>query len=165
MPSHPPLPFPFILKEATGRGGQEVFLIADEASWQNTVPKVKTNDLLIQSTVNIQLGKDVRVFIIGKQIIAAVLRENKCDFRANFKLGGSATLFDLTEEMRTLITTIVNHFDFGLVGIDFLLNKKGEFVFNEIEDVVGSRILSVTTNINLLEYYVAFIKAKVENDG
>src|SRR5690625_6839454 len=91
------------------------------------------------------MGKDLRVFVIGKQIIAAVLRVNNNDFRANFKLGGSAFLYHLTIDEVEMINKIINHFDFGLVGIDFLIDKEGNLLFNEIEDVVGSRILSETT--------------------
>ena len=31
-----------------------------------------------------------------------------------------------------------------MAGIDFIIDKNGEFVFNEIEDVVGSRMLYKT---------------------
>jgi RimK family alpha-L-glutamate ligase len=162
MPDILPLPFPFVVKTATGHGGKHVFYIHDRLTLQRALQQIDTNDLIIQSTEKIQLGKDVRVFVIGREVIAAVLRENNLDFRANFKLGGTARLFPLTEEMRAMVQTIIDYFDFGLVGIDFLLNEAGEFVFNEIEDVVGSRILSETTTINLLEKYVTWIKQEVK---
>lgn len=60
-----------------------------------------------------------------------------------------------------MIQKIIDHFDFGLVGIDFLIGHDGELIFNEIEDVVGSRTLSEISDINLLEKYVTFIKTKV----
>lgn len=157
MPKEPPLSFPFVVKEATGRGGKQVYYIEDDYDWQNIKQLIESNDLIIQEA-NVQLGKDVRVFVIGKSIIAAVLRENKHDFRANFKLGGTARLYSLSTTERDMIQTIINHFDFDLVGIDFLINDKNELIFNEIEDVVGSRILSETTNFNLLEKYMLHIK-------
>lgn len=165
LSKEPPLSFPFVVKEATGRGGQQVFLIKNKSQWEQASEKLYTNDILVQSTEGIHLGKDVRVFVIGTEIVAAVLRENDHDFRANFKLGGKASLFHLTPDMQKMIHNIINHFEFGLVGIDFLLHKDGHLIFNEIEDVVGSRILSETTNINLLEKYIAFIKWKMKTKG
>lgn len=158
LPKHPPLPYPFILKEATGRSGKQVFYIENENQWNHSIATLSSSDLLIQSAP-VQLGKDVRVFVIGKEIIEAVLRVNQTDFRANYKLGGEAVPYRLSQEDRVMIQKIIDHFEFGLVGIDFLISKDGELLFNEIEDVVGSRILSEVSDVNLLENYVAFIKA------
>ncbi|MEI3605838.1 ATP-grasp domain-containing protein [Pseudogracilibacillus sp. SE30717A] len=157
LPKHPPLPYPFILKEATGRSGKQVFYIENENQWDHSIATLSSSDLLIQSTP-VQLGKDVRVFVIGKEIIEAVLRVNQTDFRANYKLGGKAIPYQLSAKDRSMIQKIIDHFDFGLVGIDFLISKDGELLFNEIEDVVGSRILSEVSDVNLLEKYIAFIK-------
>lgn len=161
IPNEPPLPFPFVVKEATGRSGKQVHLCRSFADWNHALSSLATNDFVIQSA-DVQLGKDVRVFVIGKEIISAVLRVNENDFRANFKLGGKAVPYTLSNEEKKLINKIINHFDFGLVGIDFFIGHDGELFFNEIEDVVGSRILSKTSDINLLEKYVTYIKNKVK---
>src|SRR5699024_2655550 len=108
-----------------------------------------------------QIGKDLRVFVIGKKIIAAVLRVNNNDLRANFKLGRSAFVYHITIEEVEMINKIINNFDYGLVGIDFLIDIEGNFHFNEIEDMIGSRILSDTTNINLLSEYKSYIKLRI----
>ena len=159
-PKTPPLPYPFILKTINGRSGSEVFLIENNEDYLNSKLKINNEDFVIQA-IQSQIGKDLRVFVIGKKIIAAVLRVNNNDFRANFKLGGSAFLYHLTIDEVEMINKIINHFDFGLVGIDFLIDKEGNLLFNEIEDVVGSRILSETTNINLLSEYISYIKLSI----
>ena len=153
----PPMDFPFVVKEATGRSGQQVHLIESLEDWRLCYPTLNTTDLVIQST-QVQPGKDVRVFIVGKEIVGAVLRENKDDFRANFKLGGTASWYPLHSEQIKMINKIIHHFDFAMVGIDFLIGINGEFLFNEIEDVVGSRILSKTSDINIVNKYITHIK-------
>src|SRR5690625_3492214 len=35
LTSHPPMHFPFVIKESTGRGGQQVFLISNQKDWQD----------------------------------------------------------------------------------------------------------------------------------
>lgn len=162
LPSCAPLPYPIIIKSVAGRGGKQVHFIENEANWRMFIQQPSNEEYIVQST-NVQLGKDVRVFIIGTEIIAAVLRHNPADFRANFKLGGTATLYTLSNEDITMIKRIVNQFHFGLIGIDFLIDQSGKLIFNEIEDVVGSRILSEVSDINLLEKYIRFIKETVQN--
>ena len=160
LSKNPPLAYPLIIKEASGRSGKQVHLIKNDEDWRRAIPLLQTKDIIIQSA-DVMLGKDLRVFVIGKEIIAAVLRVNKNDFRANYKLGGDAILYTLSDKEKKMIQQIIDHFDFGLVGIDFLIGKNGELLFNEIEDVVGSRILSKVSDINLLEKYVTFIKNKI----
>lgn len=161
LPTEPPLSFPFVIKNAYGRSGKQVYYIESKDEWEQIKKGITFHELVIQKA-NVQLGKDVRVFIIGKEIVAAVLRHNEHDFRANFTLGGQAIPYELNKDEITMIQKIVNHFDFGLVGIDFLIDHNDNLLFNEIEDVVGSRILSETTRINLLQKYVTFIKNQVK---
>ncbi|MFD2046226.1 RimK family alpha-L-glutamate ligase [Ornithinibacillus salinisoli] len=158
--SKAPLPFPFVIKEATGRGGNQVYLVENKEQWVQCRSKLVSHDVIVQRC-QVQLGKDIRVFVVGKEIIGAVLRESKTDFRANFKLGGSAKWYALNKEETKLINKIIHHFDFGMVGIDFLINPDGSLLFNEIEDIVGSRTLSAVSNINILEQYTRHIKKEI----
>lgn len=156
----PPLPYPFIMKESIGRSGKQVYLIQSDDDWESCQSNITSHDLIIQ-TCDVQLGKDIRVFVIGKEIIGAVMRKSKSDFRANFNLGGTAKWYPLNHVEKSLIHKIIHQYHFDLVGIDFLLDHQGNFLFNEIEDVVGSRILSATSNINLLQKYVSHIKQEI----
>lgn len=158
----PPTTFPFVVKESAGRSGKQVYFIQTNKDWQQSLPKLSSNDLLIQKT-NVQIGKDLRVFVVGNEIVGAVLRESQTDFRANFTLGGTATTYPLTTDERKLIQKIIDHFDFGMVGIDFLIGLDGELLFNEIEDVVGSRILSATSDVNITAKYIKYIRKQMRH--
>src|SRR5699024_10447912 len=100
-PDDPPFNYPFILKSATGHGGTNVYWIDNGDQWKQILKTATTADYIAQSCKDIQTGKDVRVFVIGQQIIAAVLRTNDNDFRAKFKLGNKTSLFKLTINMET----------------------------------------------------------------
>ena len=52
-------------------------------------------------------------------------------------------------------------FDFGLVGIDFIVGNDGELIFNEIEDVVGSRMLYAVSDISVVPLYLDYIQARL----
>lgn len=160
FPAQPSIDFPLVIKEAMGRGGKQVYLIKDQVSWESIQSQLTSNDIVIQDA-NVALGKDVRVFVIGHEIIGAVLRQSDTDFRANYRLGGSVKSYELDQKEKKIVKKIINHFNFDLVGIDFLVSKEGKLLFNEIEDVVGSRTLSVTSDINLLQKYVYHIKQHI----
>jgi len=159
-PSALPLDFPFVAKTGNGKGGKQVAMLHNQKEWE-AYRQSLTEDYVLQSSQHIQPGRDLRVFVIGTKIIAAVLRENSNDFRANYSLGGTASLYMLNETEKRTIHKIINAYDFGLVGIDFMFTESGEFIFNEIEDAVGSRTLSKLSDINILEEYVTYIKEKM----
>jgi gamma-F420-2:alpha-L-glutamate ligase len=150
------LSFPFIAKEVHGRGGKSVYLI-ENSDQLSSLPN--EGEWLIQKPA--VFGKDVRVFVVGKKIIAAVLRESATNFKANYTLGGSASLYELSDEESGLVQKIIDTFDFGMVGIDFIFDEEGHFLFNEIEDVVGSRTLSAVSDINIVREYLDFIQASL----
>lgn len=161
IPNDPPFPFPFVLKEATSHGGKHIYRIQNDPEWAIYKTTLQSKHMLIQ-TCDVDLGKDIRVFVIGKNIIGAVLRQNNDDFRANYKLGGGAEWYALNQKEITMINRIIKHFDFDMVGIDFLLDTEGNLLFNEIEDVVGSRTLSIVSDINILNIYCRHIKKKLQ---
>ncbi|SDM98002.1 ATP-grasp domain-containing protein [Sediminibacillus halophilus] len=163
LSEHLPVPVPFVVKEATGKGGQQVYKINDLDDWLSVRQKIESSDIIIQGCAVLP-GKDLRVFVVGKEIVGAVLRSNEHDFRANYKLGGTAEWYELSAEEIRLIRKIVNHFPFSLVGIDFLFSNSGTLLFNEIEDVVGSRTLSRVSEINLLEKYVKLILIQINKE-
>ncbi|PLT32380.1 RimK family alpha-L-glutamate ligase [Bacillus sp. V5-8f] len=151
------LPYPYVAKEVSGRGGKQVYLIEnqnDEHLLQGSPGK-----WIFQKPA--VYGKDVRVFVVGRKIIASVLRESDTDFKSNFSLGGNASLYELSNKQKGLVETIIHTVDFGMVGVDFVFSEDGSFLLNEIEDVVGSRTLSVLTDINIVREYLRYIKGEL----
>ncbi|WP_188453502.1 ATP-grasp domain-containing protein [Virgibacillus oceani] len=160
LPVSPPFAYPFVVKEVTGRGGQQVYFIKQKLEWENCLSVISSSQIIVQ-TSNVRLGQDVRVFIVGREIVGAVKRSSSTDFRANYKLGGSAEWYQPSGKEMDIINRIVTNFDFDMVGIDFLIGKDGHFLFNELEDVVGSRTLSAVSDVNILKKYTTHIKRKL----
>lgn len=151
--------YPSIIKPANGKGGKDVYLVRNDEELKKTLAKMPDTDIVIQKAAS-DLGRDLRVYVIGKRIVAGILRISDTDFRSNYCLGGSAVLYDLNKEEKTIINKIIDMFNFGFVGIDFVFDK-GKIIFNEIEDVVGSRMLFAKTKINVVSEYIDHIIKKV----
>lgn len=142
-----------------GHGGKQVFRTTD--SWEQIREAMGTSDFIIQPFVK-GPGIDLRVYVIGDRIVGAVERQAKNNFRANYSLGGCVRFFCCGEKEKELVNIICGLFSFGLVGIDFIMDEMGNWIFNEIEDVVGARMLyQCQPEIHLVEQYFSFILEKM----
>ncbi len=151
------LKWPVVVKTVEGHGGSQVYLLNDENNIPDVLKGIGKSDVVIQPLVGSR-NQDLRVYVIGKEIIAAVLRTGKSGFRSNYSLGGQVELYQLSHKEKAHIKLIIEEFDFGLVGIDFIISDQGELIFNEIEDVVGSRMLYQCSDINIASLYMEHIK-------
>lgn len=148
-----------VIKSVDGHGGRQVFLTAEP--YDKIQKGIGTSDFVIQPFVH-GPGQDVRVYVIGEQIIAAVKRTSLDGFRSNYSLGGSVERYELSKREIEMVKTVTSLFSFGLVGIDFMIGEDGCFIFNEIEDVVGARMLyQCTPGEKLLERYFSYIVEKL----
>ena len=152
----------YVIKSATGHGGSEVMrltgtFISSALSW------LAKDDILLQPFID-GPGEDVRVYVIGDEIVAAVKRRvgsgrsDSGEFRANASLGGEVSPYKLSDDERRLVRQITDQFDFGMVGIDFIVDENGAFIFNEIENVVGARMLyRCCPDVDILDRYLKYI--------
>lgn len=156
-----------VIKTVDGHGGSQVFLLnpcdtdnnekIEHERQQKILQGLGSSDVVIQPLTGSR-HQDLRVYVIGKEIIAAVLRTAKEGFKSNFSLGGEVCCYELSEQEKKIVDRIIDQFEFGLVGIDFLIGDDGELIFNEIEDVVGSRMLYQSApDINIVELYLKYI--------
>lgn len=157
----PKIKRPTVVKAVDGHGGSQVFLINEEdlnisGNIDDIICKMDGSDIVLQPLTG-KRNSDLRVYVIGREIIAAVLRTADTGFRSNYSLGGQVCLYKLTDNEKSIVEKIIKLFDFGMVGIDFLLGDDGELIFNEIEDVVGARMLYSCSDINLVGLYLDFI--------
>ena len=108
------------------------------------------------------LGRDMRVYILGDKPVAAVLRIGNGDFRSNFSLGGTVERVTLTQSEAALVARVCEVFDFDYCGIDIMYHE-GKHVINEIEDVVGARMLYKThEGMNIVAMYLDYIMQKLK---
>ena len=149
--------FPNVTKPIDSKGGDRVFFNKNIEEYKESIKKYK-NDFLLQEPSEV-LGEDLRVYVIGKKIIISMLRTSNSGFISNYTKGGNANPYKLNSYEESIVNKIIDAFDFDYVGIDFLFNKDG-LVFNEIENVVGARMLYELTNIDIAEFFIEYIKSK-----
>lgn len=146
-----------VVKAVDGHGGTQVF--RSEKAIAEIRRGLGDSDFIIQPFIKCG-GRDVRVYVIGKEIVGAVERTSPDGFKSNYSQGGAVCLYSLTEREKNFVRQICEVFSFGMVGIDFIIDETGAFVLNEIEDVVGARMLyACCPEIDLLGKYFSYIRS------
>lgn len=168
-----------VIKSVNGHGGSEVSLLPicvqkgqnlgdalqEQAEHEHqrllaALEMYRGKEVLIQEKIESK-SRDVRVYIVGNKIYQAVLRQGKGDFRSNFSLGGSVSAYTMNAKEEAWVNAFLNAFSkrtLGMAGIDFLINEDGRWIFNELEEMVGCRMLYQTTQKDIVKDYVRWLK-------
>ena len=150
----PPGP-PWVVKSCLGHGGTEVFLAEDELQAVDLFGSLEERRPLIQEMAPVR-GRDMRMYVLGGRVIASVMRSSDTDFRANHKLGGRAELCEPPAEAMDIVRRILPELMPDFVGIDFVFGREGVYL-NEIEDVVGTRMLYELTDLDPALMYMEYV--------
>ncbi len=151
--------FPLVVKSLAGHGGSEVYLAQNKADVAKLIGKRSINDFLVQEFL--AHCTDIRVYMLGTEILGVIERIPHDDFRSNICQGGKSEPFSLPDRIRNLSIRVATSLGADLIGIDFLKNEDG-YHFNEIEDVVGTRSLYKNYDIDVVSLYLKYIKSKLE---
>lgn len=145
----------FVMKTAIGSKGEGVYLI----NGQVDIDKVPWNiheNYLAQAYVQESHGKDIRVYVVGDQVVGAVLRYGNGDFRSNYALGGSVEWHPLNEEVEELSLRATKALGLEIAGIDLLITKDGYMVC-EVNGNAGFRTISMVSDISIPKVIFEYI--------
>lgn len=148
--------FPIIMKMAQGSLGNGVAILESKRSLRSMLDSLPKTLFLIQEYVKEAKGKDIRVFVVGGKIVAAMERKaKKGEFRANFQQGGSVALADLNEEEKALALKATKLIGLDVAGVDIIRTAEGSKIL-EVNSNPGLEGITKATNINVAEYIIRF---------
>lgn len=132
------LGLPFVMKDNFGSQGEGVFLINSKKSFENALSKNANTKFIFQEYIKSSKGSDIRVYVVGKKVIAAINRKAKgSDFRANISLGGSSNPFKIDRQLKKQSLLVAKKLGLEVCGIDFLFGEKGKYIFCEANGNAG----------------------------
>lgn len=152
------LMYPYILKEGFGSFGEQVYLIENRKMLEEKLKLLAPSNCLVQELIKESFGRDVRVQVVGEQIVGAVIRTAQDGgLVANATHGGKMELTTLTEEEKQLILKTIKAFKLDFGGIDFIRSNRGPL------------LLEVNTNAHFYSFFhatklnpVLFMKIYIE---
>ncbi|MGE7759035.1 ATP-grasp domain-containing protein [Peribacillus sp. NPDC097895] len=135
------LGFPLIVKEAYGSFGEQVYLIHTENDFLKTIHNLGHKPFIIQEFIEHSKGRDIRVNVVGDQVIAAMQRHSEHDFRANMTAGGQAAPYTPTRDEAQLAIRCAEILGADFAGVDLLFGEDGPL------------LCEVNSNSHLLNIY------------
>ncbi len=151
------LSLPMVIKEGHGSFGMKVYLINDESEFYEKVEALRGVDFVFQEFIASSRGRDIRVNIVGGEIVAAMQRRSETDFRANITNGGHASLIELTDSQRIVAMQAAAAVGAEFAGVDLLFGENEEPLVCEVNAAAHIRNILNVTGINVADAMIAYI--------
>lgn len=151
------LGLPMVIKEGHGSFGMKVYLIENETEFYAKVESLRGVDFVFQEFIASSRGRDIRVNIVGGQIVAAMQRHSETDFRANITNGGQASPIDLSEAQQTVALQAAEAVGAEFAGVDLLFGENGQPLVCEVNAAAHIRNILEVTGINVADAMIAYI--------
>ncbi len=157
------LGYPMIIKECFGSFGAEVFLAKDEKEAAALLKGI-SYPFILQEYISFSRGRDIRLEVVGNEVIASMLRKNPDDFRANLTNGGRMEAYSPSKEEEELALRVTEILKLDFAGVDILFSEKGP-VLCEVNSNAHFKNLFDLTGVNAADHIMSYIKAKLSDKG
>jgi len=155
------LGLPMIIKEGHGSFGMRVYLIETEEAFYAKTDELRGVDYVFQQFIESSRGRDIRVNIVGGEIVAAMYRHSETDFRANITNGGVAEVIELTDAQQELAIRAADAVGAEFAGVDLLFGEDEEPLVCEVNAAAHIRNIYNVTGINVADAMIAYILREI----
>lgn len=155
------LGFPLILKECFGSFGKQVYLFHDLESLREKVVALGSTPMLLQEMIQNSYGRDIRVNVVGGQVVASIYRHNDSgDFRSNITLGGSMDSYTPEKKEADIALKAVDTLGLAFAGVDVLFGEDGPLIC-EVNSNAHFKSTLDCTGVNMADAIMRHILARV----
>lgn len=158
---------PLVIKLLEGTQGKGVILAESHQSAVSIINAFKemSANILVQEFIEESRGTDIRCFVIGDKVVAAVKRQAKVgDFRANVHQGGNVLKIQLTPTERSLALAAAKAMGLKVAGVDLIRSAQGPLVL-EINSSPGLEGIEKATNVNIASKIIQYIEKNAKPKG
>lgn len=151
---------PLVIKLLEGTQGIGVVLAETEKAAESVIEAfmgLKAN-ILVQEYIKEAGGADIRCFVVGDKVVAAMKRQGKeGEFRSNLHRGGSASLIRITPEERSTAVRAAKTMGLNVAGVDLLRSNHGPVVM-EVNSSPGLEGIETSTGKDIAGTIIGFIE-------
>ena len=155
---------PVVIKLLEGTQGIGVVLAETNKTAESIIEAfmgLKAN-ILVQEFIEEAGGADIRCFVIGNRVVAAMKRQGaEGEFRSNLHRGGSAKLIRLSKEERATAVNAAKVMGLNVCGVDILQAKNGPVVM-EVNSSPGLEGIELATEKDVAGLVFDFIEANAK---
>lgn len=151
---------PLVIKLLEGTQGIGVVLAETQKAAESVIEAFMglTANIMVQEFIKEAGGSDIRCFVVGGKVVAAMRRTAKeGEFRSNLHRGGVAELVKLTPEERSTAIRAANIVGLNVAGVDILRSNHGPVVM-EVNSSPGLEGIEGVTGKDIAGMIIQFIE-------
>ncbi len=155
---------PVVIKLIEGTQGIGVLLAESVKTAEGIVELLQSQkqNVLIQKFVAESKGRDIRAFVVGDRVVAAMRRVAQGqEFRSNVHRGGVGEPVELSEEYRETAVRCTQILGLQVAGVDMLEGKDGPQVM-EVNSSPGLEGIETCTGLDVAGAVIEYIAAQVD---
>jgi ribosomal protein S6--L-glutamate ligase len=119
-------------------------------------------NFLVQEFVREANGRDIRCFVVGDEVVAAMQRAAvDGDFRANLHRGGTGSPVKLGTAERRIALRAAKVLGLGIAGVDLLRSARGPLVL-EVNASPGLEGIESVTGVDVADAVVGHLEARMK---
>lgn len=151
--------YPVVAKLSFGAIGKGVFFARDRQTLSPIVDYLAVRDgnpMIIEEFIEEATEGDLRVFVVGGEVIASMWRKaNEGELRNNAHLGGATSATEITAEERALALASTKALGLHIAGVDILRSKQGPLIM-EVNANPGFEALEAVSGVNVAKAIVDY---------
>jgi len=154
---------PHVIKLNEGSQGTGVVLAEKRSASQSVVEAFRGlyANFLVQEFIAESKGCDLRCFVVGGKVVAAMQREaSPGEFRANLHRGGSASAAVLSTAEKRIAVRAAAALGLGIAGVDLLRSNRGPLVL-EVNASPGLEGIEAATGVNVSGCIIQHLERQV----
>jgi ribosomal protein S6--L-glutamate ligase len=155
---------PVIIKLLQGTQGIGVLLAETEQSAEAIIELLQSQkqNVLIQKFVAESKGRDIRAFVVGDQVVAAMRRVAQGqEFRSNVHRGGIAEAITLDEAYCETAVRAAQIMGLRVAGVDMLETRSGPQIM-EVNSSPGLEGIEGCTQLDIAGTIIDYIAAQID---
>lgn len=156
---------PLVIKLLEGTQGIGVVLAETRTAAESVIEAFMglNANILVQEYIREANGADIRCFVVGNKVVAAMKRQAKAgEFRSNLHRGGTASAIKLSKEERSTAIRAAKTMGLNVAGVDLLRSNHGPVVM-EVNSSPGLEGIEAATDKDIADISIAFLEQKVAN--
>ncbi len=153
---------PLVVKLLYGTQGKGVVLAETQKAAESVIDAFRELDaeFLVQEFIGEARGSDLRCFVIGEKVVAAMKRQaREGEFRSNLHRGGTGSIVKLTPDERTVAIRAAKILGLNVAGVDILRANRGPVVL-EVNSSPGLEGIEGVAQKDVAGMMVEFIERR-----
>lgn len=158
---------PVVVKLLEGTQGVGVVLAETHKAAESVIEAFRglNANILVQQFVKEAGGADIRCFVVGGKVVAAMKRQGaEGEFRSNLHRGGNAALVKISPVERTTAVLAAKIMGLNVAGVDLLRSNSGPVVM-EVNSSPGLEGIEKATKKNVAGTIIEFIEKSAPGGG